>query len=88
MAPVFATDNVYDNGEGRLVGNEKEHIKLSLVQKNNSKVFNGIAFQLGEHYRFVHSGKSFSVCYSISENVFRGVSSLQLRVKDIKYNQD
>lgn len=88
MAPVFASDNVYDTGEGRLVGNEKEHLKLSLIQEKNSTVYNGIAFQLAEHYRHVHSGKPFSVCYSIAENIFRGVSSIQLRVKDIKYESE
>jgi len=88
MAPIFVTENVFDTGEGRLVGNEKEHLKLSLIQKDNSNVFNGIAFQLAEHYRHVHSGKPFKVCYSISENVFRGASSLQLRVRDIKYGEE
>ena len=33
MSPVFVTENVYDAGDSRLVGNDKEHIKLSLIQE-------------------------------------------------------
>jgi len=85
MAPVFATSNVYDNGEGRLVGPDKEHIKLSLVEEGNPQVYPAIAFQLAEHYRSIHEGRPFSVCYTVTENVFRGETTLQVRVKDVKF---
>ncbi len=88
MAPVFVTENIYDNGESRLVGNDKEHLKLVLIQEDNPKAFQGIGFQLAEHYKLIKRGSPFSICYSISENVFRGVSSLQLRVKDIHHFED
>ncbi len=85
MSPVFVTENVYDTGDSRLVGIEKEHLKLSLIQEDNPKVFPGIAFQMAEHYKGIQKGAPFGVCYSITENVFRGAKSLQLRVKDIQY---
>jgi single-stranded-DNA-specific exonuclease len=88
MAPVFVTENVYDTGDSRLVGNDKEHLKLSLIQEDNPKVFQGIAFQMSSHFNSIQKGTSFSVCYSITENIYRGESSIQLRVKDIQYFDD
>lgn len=84
MSPVFVTENVYDAGDSRLVGNDKEHIKLSLIQEDNPKMFQGIAFQMAEHFKRIQKG-GFSICYSITENVFRGISSIQLRIKDIQH---
>jgi single-stranded-DNA-specific exonuclease len=88
MSPVFVTECVYDTGEGRPVGSDKEHLKLSLIQEDNPKVFHSIAFQMGDHYSHIQNGVPFDVCYSITENVFRGVASLQLRVRDIHYSDD
>lgn len=87
MAPVFASHKVYDNGESRLVGLDKEHIKISLIQESCLKPLQGIAFQMAEHYNFIRKGNPFSVCYSIGENVYRGTTTIQLRIKDIHPNQ-
>jgi single-stranded-DNA-specific exonuclease len=70
------------------VGSDKEHLKLSLIQEDNPKVFQSIAFQMGDHYDNIQNGVPFDVCYSVTENVFRGVVSLQLRVRDIHYSDD
>lgn len=86
MSPIFVTENVTDNGDGRLVGPDKEHIKLSLLHADKSKVYPAIAFQLAEHYRSIHAGKPFDICYTITENFFRGETTLQIRVKDIKFD--
>ncbi|PKP39404.1 MAG: single-stranded-DNA-specific exonuclease RecJ [Bacteroidetes bacterium HGW-Bacteroidetes-15] len=83
MSPIFVTENVYDAGDSRLVGNDKEHLKLSLIQEDNPRVFQGIAFQMADHFKGIQKGSSFSICYSLTENIFRGISSLQLRVRDI-----
>ena len=86
MAPVFVTSDVVDNGDGRLVGLEKEHIKLDLIQEDNPyKPIAAIGFQQSAHYEHIKQGKAFKVCYSIAENTYRGISSLQLRIKDLKY---
>jgi single-stranded-DNA-specific exonuclease len=85
MSPVFVTENVYDTGDSRLVGNERDHLKLSLIQEDNPKVFHGIAFQMAQHYKKIRKGSPFSVCYSISENSYRGITTIQLRVRDIQY---
>lgn len=84
MAPVFVTENVYDTGDSRLVGANKEHIKFSLIQEDNAKVFPGIGFHMAEHYTGIRRGLPFNICYSITENAYRGQSTIQLRVKDVR----
>lgn len=86
MSPVFISSDVVDNGDGRLVGADHEHLKLDLIQEDNPyKPITAIGFQLGIHYDHISKGKAFNACYSIAENTYRGVSSLQVRIRDIKY---
>lgn len=84
MSPVFMAENVYDNGEARLVGSEKEHLKLTLVQEGSTQKFDAIAFQMAEYYKPIHYGQPFDACFAIHENNYKGNITLQLRVKDIK----
>ncbi|MDY0348214.1 MAG: single-stranded-DNA-specific exonuclease RecJ [Tenuifilaceae bacterium] len=86
MAPLFVSEKVYDAGDSRVVGKERNHLKLTLIQENSPKIFPGIAFQMASHYKKIKKGASFSVCYSIGENTYRGVSTVQLRVKDIQHS--
>ncbi|MFC2151220.1 single-stranded-DNA-specific exonuclease RecJ [Bacteroidota bacterium] len=87
MSPVFVSKNVADNGEGRIVGLSKEHLKLSLVQEDEPfKNYPAIAFQQANLYDYIHSGDYFDICYAIDENCFRGMTTLQLNIKDIKVN--
>ncbi|MGC9342707.1 MAG: DHHA1 domain-containing protein, partial [Bacteroidales bacterium] len=85
MAPVFLTENVVDNGDGKIVGATGEHLKLCLVQEQDPfNVFPAIAFQQGKKFKKIHGGHAFDICYSLDENRFRGKVTLQLNVKDIK----
>ena len=85
MAPVFLTENVSDNGNGKQVGINSEHLKLSLVHEDDPyKVFPAIAFQQGKLHSKISGGQGFDICYSLDENVFRGESTIQLNIKDIK----
>lgn len=88
LAPVFVARNVRDTGDARLVGANKEHIKLSLVQQDNpGKIFPAIAFQQANHYSSIHRGNPFDICFSVEENNFRGNRTLQLNIKDIKVKE-
>ncbi len=85
MSPVFLTKNVVDNGCGRIVGNTSEHLKLELIQeKDPFRVYPAIGFQLAQHFNYISKGNPFDICYSIEENEFRGNTTLQIRLKDIK----
>lgn len=84
-APVFLTENVVDNGDGKTVGTNNEHLKLSLVQEEDPfNVFPAIAFHQAKKFKMITGGKAFDICYSLSENNFRGTVNLQLNVRDIK----
>lgn len=84
MSPVFMSEEVYDRGDMKIVGNN--HLKLSLLQRKNSRIsFDSIAFQLGRHYEKITGSNSFHVCYHVEENNFNGRTNLQLNIKDIRF---
>ncbi len=85
MTPVFVTEDVFDAGTSRLVGKNSEHLKLDLVEPDvNSGIFPGIAFNQSDKFPLITSGLPFDVCYSITENEYRGKTNLQLFIRDIK----
>ena len=85
MTPIFVTEDVFDAGTSRLVGKNKEHLKLDLVEPDvNSGIFPGIAFNKSDKFDLITSGLPFDVCYSVTENEYRGKTSLQLFIRDIK----
>ena len=84
-APVFRTDNVYDNGMGRKVGAEGGHLKLELIQESHPyHHISAIAFNMADYFNHIKAGNPIDVCYSIVENYYRGTSNTQLRVKDLR----
>lgn len=85
MAPVFIAEDVLDAGSSRVVGKNSEHLKLDLVEPNgSSKRFSGIAFSQADKFPLISKGIPFDVCFSISENNFRGRTSTQLLIRDIR----
>lgn len=85
MSPIFITEDVFDAGTSRLVGKNQEHLKLDLVEPDvNSGIFSGIAFNQSDAFDLITSGLPFDVCYSITENEYRGKTNLQLFIRDIK----
>lgn len=85
MSPVFLTKNVYDNGNGRIVGHEGGHLRLELIQENEPyRHIPAIAFNQSEHFDHLDGGNPVDICYSIAENYYRGIANIQLRIKDIK----
>lgn len=88
-APVFLTENVYDNGNGRKVGSEGGHLKLELIQEAQySQHIPAIAFNMSDYYNYVKAGNPIDVCYSIVENYYRGIANLQLRIKDMREREE
>jgi single-stranded-DNA-specific exonuclease len=87
MAPVFLTENVADNGTGKVVGSTGDHLKLNLIQEADPyKVYPAIAFQMGNLYKKVSNGQGFDICYCIEQNEFMGRTNLQLNIRDIKFD--
>lgn len=85
--PVLCTRNVMDFGTSKLVGKNLEHIKFELVDNTSGKVFNGIAFNMAQHFDYIHSRKPFDICYTIEDNKHQSAtSSIQLLIKSIHIN--
>ncbi len=87
--PVFLTENVYDNGNGRKVGAEGGHLKLELIEENNpGRHISAIGFNMSGSFDYIKAGNPFDICYSIVENYYRGNSNMQLRIRDIRERDD
>lgn len=87
--PVFMTEDVFDIGGGRRVGANRDHLKLDLVQGDKTSYpIPAIGFNMSEFYDHLRNGNPVDVCYSIFENYYRGRSSTQLRLKDIRKHKD
>ena len=83
--PIFLTENVYDAGTGRKVGAGGVHMKLDLIQESQPyHQIPSIAFNMAEFYDYLKEGNPIDVCYAIVENYYRGNSSIQLRIRDLK----
>ncbi len=84
MKPVFMAEGLRDNGYGKKVGEDKTHLKLSIIDGVNQKTYNAIGFGLGKKYPLIQHGNSFKAVFSIEENQWNGNTSLQLLLKDLK----
>ncbi len=86
LKPVFVTRGVVDAGGTRAVGADQTHVKFELCQAQHPDViFNGIGFSLAKHLPRIKAEEPFSVLYTLEENYFRGQVSLQLMVKDLRF---
>jgi single-stranded-DNA-specific exonuclease len=87
MSPVYMSENVRDTGGTRIVGKTEEHLRFEIAGSDNTK-FVGIGFGLAHCLNLIKENDTFKICYSIEENDFNGNVSLQLRVRDVKSNED
>ncbi len=87
VQPEHLSENVVDNGYGRTVGANGEHLKLTLIQEENPfKVFPAIAFHQGHQFKHINKGNPFDICYQLVENDFRGRVNIQIQISDMKYD--
>ncbi|TSC90088.1 MAG: recombination protein RecJ [Microgenomates group bacterium Gr01-1014_5] len=85
--PAFETRGV-NVLETRLLGKEKNHLKLVLSQDANTPtsqhpVFTAIGFRMGEWYANLSPDLPVNIVYAVEENVWNGNKSLQLKLKSI-----
>jgi len=79
--PRFVTRGLINNRYTRRVGKMGEHLRLDLTDRNMA--ISGIAFGQGDMAPYIQNGNPVDVCYSLEENTYNGVTSLQMRVEDI-----
>lgn len=84
LQPLFSTKNVKLKSDPRVL--KDAHLKLNVYQENGSQSFNAIGFGMAQHSERIASGESFQIAYHIDENNYKGNKSLQLIIKDIKFD--
>ena len=83
--PVFLTEDVYESGNGRKVGAGGVHMKLDLMQESQPyRQIAAIAFNMSEYYDYIKEGNPIDICYCVVENFYRGASTMQLRLRDMR----
>ncbi|WP_430811435.1 MULTISPECIES: single-stranded-DNA-specific exonuclease RecJ [unclassified Carboxylicivirga] len=85
MKPVFVSERVFDYGTSKCVGKDRDHLKLEIIEEHSAAIKQGIAFSMGHIIDKVKSNDPFDICYTVEENVYNGITSLQTMVKDIKF---
>lgn len=82
--PLFVAKNVYVFNS--LSSFKDKHLRFLAGQESNSSVFNTVGFDMASYYDRLSRRDLFSMVFTIEENTFNGNTSIQLRIKDIKFN--
>jgi single-stranded-DNA-specific exonuclease len=82
--PVFEARNVYVLNS--LTNFKDRHIRFLAGQEGSETIFQAVAFDLAEHYEALARGNSFRIAFTVEENQYNGNTTVQLRVKDIKFD--
>ena len=83
MTPVFMTEDLQDTGYGKCVGEDKNHLRVTVTQNGIGKLV-GIGFGLGDKIDLIKNQKYFKAAYTLDENHWKGTVSLQIKLKDLK----
>lgn len=82
--PVFEARDVYVLNS--LTSFKDKHLRFLAAQEKNDSVFNAVGFDMMEHYEKIAAGDHFRMAFTLEENTFNGMTSLQLRIRDIKFD--
>ena len=82
MKPVFITRNLKAT---KLKLLKELHLKMSVYNEEDGVIIDAIGFNMHEQYEIMKNKPMFDMAYTIEENSFRGRTSIQLMVKDIKF---
>jgi single-stranded-DNA-specific exonuclease len=85
MKAVFSSERGFDYGTSKCVGKDRDHLKLEIIEEHSAAIKQGIAFSMGHVIDSIKSNDPFDICYTVEENVYNGITSLQVMVKDIKF---
>jgi single-stranded-DNA-specific exonuclease len=81
--PVFMSEDVYVFNS--LSSFKDKHVRFLIGQEGSENVFQAVGFDLVDNYDRLAKRDPFKMAYTIEENTFNGTTSLQLRIKDIKF---
>jgi len=81
--PVFIASNVY--AFNSLSSFKDRHVRFLAAQSGSENIFHAVGFDFIEHYSRLANRDPFKMAFTIEENTFNGTTSIQLRIKDIKF---
>ncbi len=88
-SPIFLARNLVAGPNIKIVGPTKEHLKMEVFSEDDpGHIFQAIAFHQAEHYKLISYGIRFDACFTVEENIFRGISTWQLNIRDLKTRED
>ena len=73
MKPVFMAVGLRDNGYGKRIGADGDHLKLQIISGTDQKTYNAIGFGLGDKYDLISNGNPFKAVFTIEENHWNGI---------------
>jgi single-stranded-DNA-specific exonuclease len=82
---VFVSHHLHVHGRPRILKNQ--HLKFFVKQDADDTPLEVIGFGFAEYYEMIDSGMRFSMAYYIDINKYQENTSLQLRVKDIRFEE-
>ncbi len=84
MQPVFCSQRVKVVNPPRIL--KDQHLKMYIKQEDGKQSQEAIGFGMATYFDMIAAGMPFSVAYTIEENNYMDRVSLQLNVKDIKFD--
>ncbi|HVA00783.1 MAG TPA: single-stranded-DNA-specific exonuclease RecJ [Terriglobia bacterium] len=82
--PVFVARNLHLALSPQIVG--KKHLKLKVGK--GSKLFNALGWNQGGRAGLPEPGEFLDLAFTLDENFYQGIASLQLIIKDLRPNPD
>ena len=80
--PLFATRNLINHRDTRVVGKTGEHLRLDVTDRTYA--ITGIAFGRADMAKHIQNGNPVDICYELDENTFNNRTTIQMMVQDIK----
>ena len=80
--PLFATRNLINHRDTRVVGKAGEHLRLDVTDR--AYAITGIAFGRADIAKHIQNGSPVDICYELEENTFNNRTTIQMMVQDIK----
>ena len=80
--PLFATRNLINHRDTRVVGKTGEHLRLDVTDR--AYAITGIAFGRAEMAQHIQNGNPVDICYELDENTFNNRTTIQMMAQDIK----
>lgn len=81
--PVFVSHGVY--AFNSLSSFKDRHLRFLAAQHGSESVFSAVGFDMITHYDGLAKREPFSMAYTLEENTYNGTTSIQMRIRDIKF---